>query len=332
MEEQKQVLIDDNDPSIGKILIVDEDPYVRIHCRSILSGGRYLVFTEEDREEAYKRVLKDKFSLIISDIRLPDVHGGLTFLQETKIIQRETDVVVTASRPSIWDAREALRLGALKYIEKPLIPEYMMHVATRRFDTKGWILGKTHFDQFRDYIVPSEGMENPTLFYKNGSWARHVDADIWEVGYDMKYWIPSGRYKNEVLARDINASLRGAGYGIKAGHHDDQTLSINLSQSVSTLAAGRPYAKVSNRAGMTYDLPAPMTGTVKEVNENANDIMLSHIPEEIGANWLLWLARIQTREARYDYIQNKKKESVVGAHTAPCNTHLADSMEKIRCK
>jgi hypothetical protein len=57
-----------------------------------------------------------------------------------------------------------------------------------------------------------------------------------------------------------------------------------------------------------------MTGMVKEVNEEANDIMVSHVPGAPGADWMLWLARIQAREWEYGTGKDIEEGRVVGAY------------------
>lgn len=299
-----------------RILVVDDDPFERIICRVMLRGEEFIVFGEANKEKALERISREGFDLIVADIRLPDAHGGLTFLQETRMLQPGAHVVVTADRPSIWDAREAVRLGALKYIEKPFVPEFMLHIAKGSFDKKGWVLRKTHIDQFRDYVVPSPKMNTPTLYYKNGSWARRLGEGLWEAGYDMKYWLPSGRYKNEAWASQLDGALHEADHGTKPRLFGDRTLSIELFEGRSALAAGETYARVSDSAGRYIKLQAPMTGMVKEVNAEANDILRSGIPEDLGVDWLLWLARIQTKEEGFDNVQDTKERNLVGTCNA----------------
>lgn len=295
-----------------RILVVDDDPFERITCRVMLRGEEFIVFFGEGRDRSIERVAKEEFELIITNIRLPDKHAGLTFVQEIKFIRPKAEIVVMADRPSIWDARESVRLGASGYMERPFTPECMMNVARKTFDKKGWIVRKAHIDQFRDYIIPSPEMDNPVIYYKNGSWARHLDGGLWEVGYDMKYWLPSGRYKNETWAAHLDGSIREGEYDLNSRFPYHQTLSINLSEGLSTLAAGEPYARISSSTGRSYKLAAPMTGMVTEVNGEANFIMTSHAPEYLGVNWLLWLARIQIKEEAYGNVQDIEEGSVVG--------------------
>lgn len=297
-----------------RVLVVDNDPFERIICRVMLRGIEFVVFFGEGRENAIERVAKEEFELIMTNIRLPNKHAGLTFVQEIKLVRPKAEIVVMADSPSIWDAREAVRLGASGYIERPFTTEYMLNVARKTFDKKGWIVRKAHIDQFRDYIVPSPEIDSPAIYYKDGSWAKHLEAGIWEVGYDMKYWLPSGRQKNSAWAAYLEGGLREVEYDMTSPFPYHYNLSINLSKGLSTLVAGEPYAQVLSSTGRSYKLTAPMTGIVKEVNAEANYIMKSRAPEDLGMDWLLWLARIQTKEVENGNVQDSEEGSFIGTY------------------
>ncbi len=310
-----------------RILVVDNDPFERISCRVMLRGVEFSVLFCEDRDSAIERLSKEDFELIVMNIRLPNKYVGLTLVQEMKFMRPKSDIVVMADQPSIWDAREAIRIGASGYMERPFASECLMNVARRTFDRKGWILRKTRIDQFRDYLVPAAGMNDPVIYYKNGSWARHLDGCLWEVGYDMKYWPLSGHNSNGDCAPHLDGDLRKADSDAKSRLPHNHTLSISVSKDLFALEAGETYAQVLSDAGTTYALAAPLTGIVEEVNEGANEAMVSHVPENLGPDWMLWLARIQTKEWECGTVQDIKEGKVIGAYE-----HIGGSDTGIREK
>ena len=296
-----------------KILIIDTDPFERISCRAMLRGPEFIVPFCEDRESALKRASKEEFDLIISNLFLPNKHTGLTLVQELHFIQPKTDIVVMSDRPSIWDAREVVRLGASGYLERPFNTECLMNVARKTFDRKGWIVRKANIDLFRDYVVPSPERDDPTIYYKNGSWARHLERDLWEVGYDMKYWSLSGRGRNGAGAY-LDGDLRRADNGPGSRSTCEHTLSVRISEGLSALVAGEAYGHVSSGSGRSYALTAPMTGTVREVNGEADDIMTSCVPGDSGLDWMLWLARVQAKEWEYGTLKDIEEGRQVGLY------------------
>jgi len=249
--------------SKGKILVLDDDPVVTLSCKRILGAEGFNIITVDKGEDAIKKVSNEKFDLLISDVRLPDMNG-ITVLRESKIVQPELDVVIITGYPTLEEAKESVRLGAFEFIEKPFTPDFMLNVARKVFDTRGWILRKAFIDDFRNDIVNLRDTQNPVLFYKEGTWARPLKDNIWEIGCDARYWLLAG-----------------------------QLASIELPQNLRTLMAGESFGKILSSSGQTDDLIAPMTGRVIEVNHHANTAMSALVRDNLSEGWLLWLARIE---------------------------------------
>ncbi len=247
----------------GKILVLDDDPVVTLSCKRILGAEGYNIITTDKGEDAIKKVSNEEFDLLISDIRLPDVNG-ITVLRESKIVQPKLDVVIITGYPTLEDAKESVKLGAFEFIEKPFTPEFMMNVAKKVFDNRGWILRKAFIDEFRNEIVSLRDKENPVIFYKEGTWARPSKDGTWEIGCDVRYWLLSG-----------------------------QLMYIDLSDNLKMVAAGEPFAKILSGGGQTEDLISPMTGKVLELNHQANTAMSALVRDNLSEGWLLWLARIE---------------------------------------
>lgn len=247
----------------GKILVLDDDPVVTLSCKRILGAEGYTIITTDRGEDAIKRVSNEEFDLLISDIRLPDING-ITVLREAKLVQPKLDVVIITGYPTLEDAKESVKLGAFEFIEKPFTPEFMMNVAKKVFDNKGWILRKAFIDEFRNEIVSLRDTENPVIFYKEGTWARPAKNGLWEIGCDVRYWLLSG-----------------------------QLMYIDLPDTLKVVAAGEPFAKILSGGGQTEDLVSPMTGKVVELNHQANAAMSALVRDNLCEGWLLWLARIE---------------------------------------
>lgn len=251
----------------GKILVLDDDPAVTLSCQRILGAEGYNITTVARGDEAIKRIRQDEFDLLISDVRLPDT-SGITVLKESKIIQPGMDVAIITGYPTVEDAKEASRLGAFEYLEKPFTPDFMIMMAKRLFDERGWILRQAFIDEFRNEVVKLRDDQNPVIFYKEGTWARPVEGGIWEVGCDLRYWLISG-----------------------------QMVFVELPGKISSLMAGEPFGRVLLGDGRTEDLVAPMTGRVRELNAGANKAVSELARENLGEGWLMWLARIVPAEA-----------------------------------
>jgi CheY-like chemotaxis protein len=245
----------------GKILVLDDDPVITLSCKRILGAEGYSISTVEKGNDALEKLAKEDFDLLISDVRLPDI-SGMTVLKESRILKPKTDVVIITGYPTLEDAKESVRLGAFEYIEKPFTPDFMIHVAKKFFDKKGWILRQAFIDEFREHVVPLRDKNNPVIFYKEGAWARPSKGGLWEIGCDLRYWFLTGNLMN-----------------------------VDFLQDTGMLKAGEPFARIYTSTGHSNDLLSPMNGEIRETNKKANDIMCALLKNPTEG-WLLWLARI----------------------------------------
>ncbi len=246
-----------------RILIIDDDPVIALSCKKILGVEGYSVFTAEDGESAIRKVSDEAFDLVITDVRLPDING-LTVLRESRIVQPSADIIVISGYPSLEDAREATRLGALEYLEKPFTPDFMLNAVKGVFDQKGWILRKAYINQFKNYIVASSDLDDLTVYYKDGTWARPlIKEEVWEIGMDVRHFLVSG-----------------------------QLMYVEIMKNMKSLSAGEPFARLTTSDGNILQIASPMTGVVKMFNERANEAISSLVKNYASEGWQLWLARI----------------------------------------
>ena len=250
----------------GRILVLDDDPAVTLSCQRILGAEGYNITTVGRGEDALKRIGSEEFDILISDVRLPDL-SGIQVLRESRKIQPGMDVAIITGYPTLEDAKESVRLGAFEFIEKPFTPEFMLNVARRIFDERGWILRQAFIDEFRNEIVKLRDQENPVIFYKEGTWARPIKGGLWEVGCDLRYWVLSG----QMVSLDVPGSLAG-------------------------IVAGETFGHVLLGDGRSEDLVAPMSGRVRELNTRANAVIGEFVRENFAEGWLMWLFRIVPAE------------------------------------
>jgi DNA-binding NtrC family response regulator len=105
----------------ASILIVDDEPIVREALRDWLVDASYEVQTAETGEEGLE-ILKDQdISLVILDVRLPG-RTGIRVLEEMKGMKPDIKAIVITAYASPQMRDEAMRLGALQYMTKPIAP------------------------------------------------------------------------------------------------------------------------------------------------------------------------------------------------------------------
>ena len=106
--------------SKGYVLVVDDEPDIRVTVKDILEDEGYEVGTAESGTEA-RRLLRDRRpDAILLDIWMPEL-DGISLLKEWSAEgELPCPVVMMSGHGTVETAVEATRLGAYDFLEKPL--------------------------------------------------------------------------------------------------------------------------------------------------------------------------------------------------------------------
>jgi len=104
--------------TIEKILVVDDEPLMRKFLEEGLKRKGYVVEVAQNGKEAFGKLLKGSFDLLLTDMKMPDV-TGLDVVRKAKELDPATQVIVMTAHGTIENAVEAMQLGAFHYILKP---------------------------------------------------------------------------------------------------------------------------------------------------------------------------------------------------------------------
>lgn len=111
------------------VLVVEDEKIVRVSLADALKAEGYTVLPVADGGQAVAALEEADFSLVITDIRLPEV-SGVDVLRKCLSETPSTPVIMMTAFGSIKDAVEAMRLGAFDYITKPFdLDEMLLTVA-----------------------------------------------------------------------------------------------------------------------------------------------------------------------------------------------------------
>ncbi|MCI0575448.1 MAG: response regulator, partial [Chloroflexi bacterium] len=108
-------------PTSGSILLVDDEPSLRQTFTQILRQAGWQVTTAADGPEGLRRLAGDHFDLVFLDIRLPGM-DGLELLGMINHLYEDLPVVLLTAHASLQTALDAIRLGAVDYLLKPIKP------------------------------------------------------------------------------------------------------------------------------------------------------------------------------------------------------------------
>jgi two-component system, OmpR family, KDP operon response regulator KdpE len=103
--------------SLGRILVVGEEPQLRQLIRNVLNRAGYLIFEASAGGEALSRLDKELPHLILMDLDYSDA-SGMKVLSSVREIS-EAPIIILSSRSSEKDKVCAFEAGADDYVTKP---------------------------------------------------------------------------------------------------------------------------------------------------------------------------------------------------------------------
>src|SRR4051812_46286777 len=103
---------------MAKILVADDKPGLRDVVVEALAGAGHDVDTAEDGTKALARIGEKQYDLVITDLRMPGC-DGIEVLRAVRERSPQTGVILMTAHSTVDTAVEAMRMGAMDYVEKP---------------------------------------------------------------------------------------------------------------------------------------------------------------------------------------------------------------------
>jgi two-component system, OmpR family, alkaline phosphatase synthesis response regulator PhoP len=114
----------------NKILIVDDEKNIRMTIRQSLMDMDVDCDTAINGEEALSKLKDTDFGLVLLDLRLPGM-DGMDVLQKLREDRPDIRVVIITAHGTIDSAVDAMKLGAVDFIQKPFSPEEIRELVSQ---------------------------------------------------------------------------------------------------------------------------------------------------------------------------------------------------------
>ena len=115
----------------GSILVVDDEPAMRLLLSSVLKEEGHDVTAAASGEEALQLIAKRHYHLVLTDLKMPGI-SGLELLEQVKRDDPGTAVIILTAFGTVEGAVEAMRRGAVHYLLKPLSNPEELRLSVRR--------------------------------------------------------------------------------------------------------------------------------------------------------------------------------------------------------
>lgn len=140
-----------------KILIVDDEKIVRESLFHWFEEEDYVVDTAEDGETALQKYEKEKFDLLLVDMKMPGM-SGLDLLSKIKAIDKNALIILITAFASVPTAIAALKNGAYDYVTKPVDPDELAHLVKKALEQRALKIENTQLKENIDEIIKPDNL------------------------------------------------------------------------------------------------------------------------------------------------------------------------------
>ena len=118
---------------MNKILIIDDEPTIRMLLSRILELEGYEVLKAKDRATALYTLKKQEVQVVLCDVFLPD-GNGVDMVQELQQLAPDAKIILLTAHGNIPDGVQAIKNGAFDYIVKGDDNRKIIPIVSRAMD------------------------------------------------------------------------------------------------------------------------------------------------------------------------------------------------------
>ena len=136
-----------NDTAVKKILVIDDEIYIRDSVIGFLEDFGFKVIDAENGKIGLEKFESENPDLVLCDLRMPEM-DGLEVLASVRQKKSKIPIIIVSGAGNISDTVEALRLGAWDYIIKPIQDmNVLYHAVNKAFERAELIEEKHHYQK-----------------------------------------------------------------------------------------------------------------------------------------------------------------------------------------
>ncbi|MBI4470347.1 MAG: response regulator [Acidobacteria bacterium] len=224
-------------PSLGRLLIVDDDVGLMITLRDMLAARGYETVGLTSAKNALEALRLQDFDLLLTDLMMPEM-DGIALLRAALEIDPHLVGIVMTGQGTVQTAVEAMKIGAFDYLLKPfklnaMLPLLSRAMGVRRLRVENLQLRETvaiyELSQATGFTLDSrmilDKVADAALELGNAD-----GASIWlpaANGSDLRVRVVRGQYGEDLP--DHNATADGGLPGWVARHLESVVLPDQLS-------------------------------------------------------------------------------------------------------
>lgn len=116
--------------SARRILVVDDDELVRMLLTKLLTHDGHEVHAAESASDAIRLLLRNRYSLLITDLEMPET-SGVELIQEVRARGLRLPILVVSGTHEGMRKAAVLNLGLAEYLPKPFTIQEVRDAVSR---------------------------------------------------------------------------------------------------------------------------------------------------------------------------------------------------------
>jgi DNA-binding NtrC family response regulator len=179
-----------------RILVVDDERNIRNNLSMVLEAAGYKVDVASNGDDALLRVKEGLYDIALVDVQMPKMNG-LEVLRYFRGLRPKMAVVILTAYGTVSRAVEAMKLGAVDFLEKPFDPknllllceeivqrrkmgmsgtvDELLHLAELARERKAYIEARMHLK-----IAMMRDLTRPEPYYQLGA-ISEIDGNVREA-------------------------------------------------------------------------------------------------------------------------------------------------------
>ncbi|MCK9297127.1 MAG: sigma-54 dependent transcriptional regulator [Desulfobulbaceae bacterium] len=168
-----------------RILVVDDEIINLQNIHHVLTKEGYHVETASCGKEAVEIITHNRFDLIITDLKMPDI-DGVQVMNIAKEMQPEAEVIIITGYATVNSAVEAMAEGAFYYMAKPIKLNELRALVKKALEKT---ILKNEISRLKQHIMSKKGVtqfvgQNPAVLKLKDNIAQvaHLDCNVLIIG------------------------------------------------------------------------------------------------------------------------------------------------------
>lgn len=212
------------------VLIVDDEIALCRALERVLRAANFEVTTTTDPTKALEVITQTPFDVVLTDVMMPSM-SGVDLLRMLRAYDLDVPVILMTGNPTLETAVEALSLGALQYLPKPMPNDVLVNAVERASRLHRMAVMKREAIKLLEQQAEAKAGDRASL---EASFDRALDT-MWMAFQPIVVGRRSELFGYEALMRTKEPSLPHPGAVLDAAEKLDRI--SDLGRRVRTLSA-----------------------------------------------------------------------------------------------